>query len=176
VRTNHWVSRCQHLICGHGVSSGAAGAAYLTTQWGDGTTVADQIAAATFNAPTGASLPITVFSGLTLPANVYYLMIFSDPDSEIAWDTTFDTAMANVALGAGVGLNPALLYDRRARRFRRLLRSIVPGNGWRWRPAVSPDNVTSAPEPAALYLSVIGVLGVAAWRLRSANSRKHLSI
>ena len=62
---------------GHGVSSGAAGAAYLTTKWGDGTTVADQIAAATFNAPTGASLPITVFSGLTLPAYVHYLMIFA---------------------------------------------------------------------------------------------------
>jgi hypothetical protein len=97
-------------LVGHGVSSGAA-AAYLTTKWGDGTTVADQIAAVTFNAPTGASLPITVFSGLTLSANVYYLMIFADPGREIAWDTTFDATMANGTLGAGVGLNPALLYD-----------------------------------------------------------------
>lgn len=50
--------------------------AYLTDQIGPGTTIADQIATSTFtvnNAP--QSNEATVFTGLTLPAGTYYLVI-----------------------------------------------------------------------------------------------------
>jgi hypothetical protein len=95
---------------GNGISPTATGTAYLTTSMGGGTTVADQIAITTFSAPAAQSSLISLFSGLTLPANSYYLMIFADPGSEIAWDAT-SPSTATTTLGVGVTLTSPLLYD-----------------------------------------------------------------
>jgi hypothetical protein len=159
---------------GHGVSSAATGTAYLTTSMGIGTTIADQIAATTFSAPTGPSAPIQLFSGLTLPANLYYLMIFADPGSEIAWDAT-SPSTATTTLGAGVSLNPSFLYDG-------LDLAALGGSYAPYPPATDGVgfqdnllmNVTSTPEPASMsLLAVVALAAVVLFRRsgRSGNPR-----
>jgi hypothetical protein len=74
---------------GTGVFSEAAGVAFLTTSFGPGTTVADQIASAPFDAPVGSpSTPILLFSGLDLGAGTHYLTIAADAGDEIGWSAT----------------------------------------------------------------------------------------
>jgi hypothetical protein len=144
----------------YGVSSTATGTAYLTTSMGIGTTIADQIGATRFSVPTGPSSPIPLFSGLTLPANLYYLMIFADPGSEIAWDAT-SPSTATTTLGAGVSLNPSFLYDG-------LDLAALGGSYAPYPPATDGVgfqdnllmNVTSTPEPASMSLLGIIVLAV----------------
>jgi hypothetical protein len=87
---------------GNGTVSTATGTAYLTTLMGPGTTMADEIASAAFSAPAGPSSPISLFSGLNLFAGSYYLMVFADPGSQIAWDATNSPS---TTLGTGVTLN-----------------------------------------------------------------------
>jgi hypothetical protein len=85
-----------------GLGATATGTAYLTTSMGSGTTPADQIAATRLNLPVGPPSVISLFAGLTLPANVYYLIIFADPGSQISWAATNSP---NTILGSGVTLN-----------------------------------------------------------------------
>jgi hypothetical protein len=137
---------------GNGISSTATGAAYLTTSMGDGTTVANQVAITTFTAPAAPSSWISLFSGLTLPPNSYYLMIFADPGSVIAWDAT-SPSTATTTLGAGVTLTSTFLYDG-------LALASLGGPYAPYPPATVGIgfqdnlliNVTSVPEPSPLPL------------------------
>jgi hypothetical protein len=151
---------------GNGVSSTATGTAYLTTRMGSGTTAADQVALRSFNAPSPPSSWISLFSGLTLPANSYYLMIFADPGSVIAWDATSpDTA--TTTLGAGVTLTPSFLYDG----------LLLSGAYAPYPPATDGFgfqdnlliNVTSIPEPSTLTFMAGAVAGLALWRLSNCS-------
>jgi hypothetical protein len=69
-----------------GTGSGTSGTAYLMTQVGPGTTVAEQIATASFSA-TGAQFnPVlnTLFTGLTLGPGNYYLVLSSE--TGLGWE------------------------------------------------------------------------------------------
>jgi hypothetical protein len=61
--------------------------AYLTTDIGPGTTVADQVAFTTVNFA-GSSTVTTVFSGLSLPAGIYYLTLFNPRNTNGGWAST----------------------------------------------------------------------------------------
>ncbi len=62
--------------------------AYLTTDIGPGTTVADEFASTTQNLP-GFGIPLTpIFTGLTLPAGTYYLTLFNSMDTSGGWSST----------------------------------------------------------------------------------------
>ena len=82
----------------------AQGTAYLTTNIGPGTTLADQVAATTFVFPSSGSFFTTLFSGLTLNANTtYYLTIASNSPDQGYWygeDKSTITAAPGVTQGA----------------------------------------------------------------------------
>ena len=79
------VSVTANLSSAPGHSGGAT--AYLTTSLGPGTTVADEIARVTFTLPdfAAASLTVPLFSGLTLPAGHYYLVVTPDTPENGVW-------------------------------------------------------------------------------------------
>jgi hypothetical protein len=84
-----------------GGPANAGGIAYLTTMMGPGTTTADQIATTTFTASATGSI-ISLFSGLNLSPNTYYLLIYADPGTQIGWDETNSPVRT---FGTGVSLN-----------------------------------------------------------------------
>jgi hypothetical protein len=86
----------------NGLPSTVTGTAYLTTMMGTGTTVADQIAVTQFTAPDAPHSTISLFSGLDLAPDTYYLMIFAVPGVQIAWDATNSPISL---FGTGVTLN-----------------------------------------------------------------------
>lgn len=154
-------------IFGNGVTPTAAGTAYLTAE-GPGTTMANEFAVTAFSAPDAPASWIPLFSGLTLGPGTYYVMIFADPGSQIAWIATSpDTA--TVTLGPGVTLTQ--LYDGTNT-------VTYTGSTYAAYPPATDgvgfqDNllidVTSAPEPATLsYLCSAG----AAVLLLSRRSRE----
>jgi hypothetical protein len=158
---------------GNGISSTATGTAYLTTSMGGGTTVADQLAVTAFTAPAAPSSWISLFSGLTLPANSYYLMIFADPGSVIAWDATSPDS-ATTTLGIGVTLTSSFLYDGLA--LVALVGSYAPyppatvGFGFQDNLII---NVTGVPEPSSLTLMAGAALAsLVLWRRSNGAKRK----
>lgn len=85
-----------------GTGSGLSGTAYLMTQIGPGTTVADQLGTATFTA-SGAAFTAqlnTLFTGLTLGPGNYYLVL-SSPDG-LGWEAA--DPGASVVTAPGVSL------------------------------------------------------------------------
>jgi len=91
---------------GTAVFSAAAGVAYLTTSFGPGTTMADQIASAPFDVPFGSpSTNVLLFSGLDLGAGTYFLTIAADAGDEIGWNATNSP---HVTTGAGASVNPGM--------------------------------------------------------------------
>jgi hypothetical protein len=79
------------------------GRAYLTTQIGPGTSVANEIASTNFSFPP-QSTNLTLFSGLQLPAGTYYLSIIGDSPTvgsqwEIGYATNADTGTGVTSLG-----------------------------------------------------------------------------
>jgi len=93
-------------MSGNGVSSPASGTVYLTTSSGPGTTVADEISRRTISVPVGPSSTIALFSGLRLLPATYYVMLFADQGSEIAWSATNSPT---TTLGPGVSLTNLLV-------------------------------------------------------------------
>ncbi|MBV9265894.1 MAG: hypothetical protein JO061_06985, partial [Acidobacteriaceae bacterium] len=91
---------------------GREGVAYLTTQVGPGTTMADEIARSSFFAPSQPA-NVTLFSGLTLPAGTYYLVLGSDaPYVAGGWRDASGVntpPMPSIILDAGVSRNEDLL-------------------------------------------------------------------
>lgn len=72
---------------GNGSTHTAIGTAYLTTRIGPGTTTANQLASVPFSV-TGIDTPVltTLFSGLTLGAGTYYLVLSSPPNESAGWE------------------------------------------------------------------------------------------
>jgi len=85
-----------------GTDSGGSGTAYLMTQIGPGTTVANQIGTATFTAsgPAFTAQLNTLFTGLALGPGNYYLVL-SSPDG-LGWEAA--DAGASVVTAPGVSL------------------------------------------------------------------------
>jgi len=77
-------------VAGHGV-----GTAFLMTKVGPGATAADQVATASFTFPeifVAPSHTVPLFTGLSLPAGHYFLVLTGAPTVGV-WDTTsFDKA------------------------------------------------------------------------------------
>lgn len=81
----------------------AGGTAYLTNSTGPG--AANVVPPATFTLPAGAPetpAPITLFSGLTLPAGTYYLTI-SNGSGNLGWAYVYGGAAENTAAGVTIG-------------------------------------------------------------------------
>jgi len=141
-----------------GSDSGGSGTAYLMTQIGPGTSVADQIGTATFTA-SGLSFTAqlnTLFTGLTLGPGNYYLVL-SSPDG-LGWEAA--DPGASVVTGAGVNLlslnstfpNAPAAYAP-ASDF-----SGALGNNPQFTVTGSP--VSSVPEPGSLALVSAILLGL----------------
>jgi hypothetical protein len=78
--------------------AGITGQAYLTTQIGPGTTVANEIASTNFTFPLQQT-DFVLFEGLHLPAGSYYLSIIGDSALGSCWE---DPPQAIVTTGASV--------------------------------------------------------------------------
>jgi hypothetical protein len=87
----------------------ATGTAYLTTQIGSGTTVAQQIASVPVAVTSTAPVTVTLFSGLTLGPGTYYLSV--NPNSAVrapdnlTWAGIFSGGGATVTTAPGVTAN-----------------------------------------------------------------------
>jgi hypothetical protein len=136
------------------ISCAQGGTAYLTTQIGPGTSVANQIASAPFPS-TPAFTDTNLFSGLTLPAGTYYLVI--NVNTAGGWDTTSSatTTTAPGVSGNGFYVNadtnaypPAETYSANSI----ILLYSVTG--------------TLVPEPSTAIAFLVGggMLGALAWR------------
>ena len=76
------------------------GTAYLMTQIGPGTTVAQQVAIATYSVTSVSPVLTNLFSGLTLGPGSYYLVVTSS--STGGWDTPYTAGPAVVNADVGV--------------------------------------------------------------------------
>ena len=85
-----------------GTGSGTSGTAYLTTQVGPGTTVAEQIATAPFSATGAEFTPTlnTLFTGLTLGPGNYYLVLSAS--TSLGW--AISTGFGSPVTDSGVSL------------------------------------------------------------------------
>ena len=93
-------------IFGSGTFGISSGTAYVTTSFGPGTTVADQIARATFEAPVASpSTTILLFSGLKLRPGTYYVTIAAGNGQEIQWSAT---SHPQVSTASGVTVSPGV--------------------------------------------------------------------
>ena len=87
-------------------SSGTASAtAYLTTQIGPGTTVADEVASTMFTFPLSDTSSFTIFTGLTLPGGTYYLTLGGLTSGAVGAGLWDGTPSPNVATDSGVTRN-----------------------------------------------------------------------
>jgi hypothetical protein len=80
------------------------GTAYLMTQIGPGTTVADQVATANFSATSGGYPPasVTLFNGLTLQPGDYYLVLSDFGESGGGWEIAQFVATTTTAPGVSI--------------------------------------------------------------------------
>jgi hypothetical protein len=136
-----------------GTGSGLSGTAYLMTQIGPGTTVADQLATATFTASGSAYVPQlnTLFTGLTLGPGDYYLVL-SSADG-LGWnDAVRGTAPVTAS---GVSLLSLNYTDSPA--------AYAPAGNFSNALGNDPEfTVTGSPvpEPGSLALFCIAMLGL----------------
>jgi len=137
------------------------GTVYLTTRMGPGTTVADEIARISLsNVPVAGALE-TLFTGLTLGPNTYYLVAASDTGgSGLGWLVGNFTSLA----GPGVTLNLSGSVLELTH-----LAAYSPASDFLIAPPGPPllmfsvtGNPISAPvpEPASLILLMAGLLGL----------------
>jgi hypothetical protein len=128
--------------------SGGTGMAYLTTQIGPGTTLANQVTTASFAFPSASSY-VTILSGLSLGAGTYYLTIEETGVLNGAWlgssSPTVTTAPNVIANGQEVAFynyppayNPADSFSN----YFQPLDYIV--------------GLTPIPEPSAAWLIILG--------------------
>jgi hypothetical protein len=145
--------------------------AYLTTQVGPGTTIADEIAEVTLAYPGLTDQSVTLFQGLSLPAGTYYLSLSSTLSSHIpdGWATTFSP---DVFSDSGVTLNTfqdaiafAGVYPPAQTLF--IPNGVVPNGDIDGE--LLQVTGTVMPEPGSSLLLLAGVLGVLIRRVASRN-------
>jgi PEP-CTERM motif len=142
-----------------GSGSGQSGTAFLMTQIGPGTTVADQIATATFTA-SGSSFTAqlnTLFTGLTLGPGNYYLVLSSPvglgwEDAMAGATTTTAPDVSLLSLNSTFPNPPDALYAP-ASDF-----SSPLGNNPEF--TVTGTPASAVPEPGSLALLCTALLGL----------------
>jgi hypothetical protein len=133
--------------------------AYLTSEIGPGTTLADQIATATVAVPGFGFTFTTLFSDLTLgPGNYFLTLAATDPTNggTVAWGYTTTPADAEVVADTGV----ARLGDYRTSGIPDL--AYPPASGFIGDPSwnglqVTGDAVSQVPEPSTFLLFALGL-------------------
>lgn len=137
------------------------GTVYLTKRIGSGTTVADEIARISLsNVPVAGAIE-TLFTGLTLGPNTYYLVAASDTGgSGLGWLVGNFTSLAGP--GVTIDLSGSVLESTN-------LATYAPASDFSTAPPGPPllmfsvtGNPVSAPvpEPASLALLMAGLLGL----------------
>jgi hypothetical protein len=129
--------------------TGATGVAYLTTRIGSGTTIANQIASASFAFPSTLSLT-PVFSGLNLSAGTYFLIIQQTATGNTGngvWQGTTSPTLTSAAYVTATG--EYWYYGS--------FPSYVPSSTFgRGLTTYYDYTVTSVPEPSATWLILLG--------------------
>jgi hypothetical protein len=145
-------------------NAGDTATAYLTTAAGPGTTTADVVAESTFGLPVFLPLrsapDFTIFTGLTLSAGTYYLIITTPFDSSEARGWRGTSNAPEVTTAPGVTLNPSLLSADTASD-----PNFAPDSNFSISPNTYQFAVFSVPEPSSLVLGCLAVL-TSAWRFR----------
>jgi hypothetical protein len=135
--------------------AGQEGIAYLMTQIGVGTTTASEIARASFSFPSAIST-VTLFSGLTLPAGTYYLVLASSGTQGGGWRDAYDCGSIcsypapTVVVDAGVTRNTDLLAPSGS------VNTYPPASGFQAGNGIHGDpflqySVATVPEPATFF-------------------------
>jgi hypothetical protein len=137
-----------------------AGQVWLTTRVGPGTTPADTIASAAFsNVPFAQTTFTSIFSGLTLGPDTYYLVLSANGASPgLGWGYVFPAAVStapgvttDVLLGNGVAdfppASPGLFQNQYA-----YIAYTITGN--------------PVPEPTTIFLFGTGIACLAGTRIR----------
>lgn len=140
------------------------GTAYLMNQVGPGTTAANEVAAA-FDIADGipASVPFTLFSGLTLGPGTYFLVI--NPTSpSLQWDFGLTLPITTLGTGVTTGAQPDQISS--------LLDPFPPATVFN-QPgqhifSVTGDlvGVAGTPEPASAAIVLAGLCGIGLVRRR----------
>jgi hypothetical protein len=141
--------------------------AFLTNQLGAGTTAANQLASGVISVPLGASPHplLTIFSGLTLGSDTYYLSFFHASGLSAGWD--FDPG-TNVSSDFGSTIIGSFDADPP-------FASYAPASAFELRTfglnffTVTGDPARSVVEPGTLALFGAGLFGLGALRRRKAN-------
>ena len=163
------VSISATLAAAYGTSTGDK--AYLMTQVGPGTTSSEEVASTTFNLPSTSSSPITLFTGLDLGPNTYFLVLASSFNQPAYWTAAIPFS-ATVYTAPGVSRNSDEIANNGA-----CITPCTPP------PPYLPDlsfrtlsgqdlvysvtgDLAGAPEPTTCALLFAGVLVVAGLRKR----------
>jgi hypothetical protein len=151
-----------------------SGIAYLTTQIGNGATAATEIASSTFVFPNPAGGDLNLFSGLSLGAGTYYLVLYSTSSIGGGWLVSADpSAQAIVASGAMIG-SSGYFYDP----------GVSVYGDFPYAPSVpfaptfsneafvfsvsgNPVSQTSTPEPASICLVLLTAIGACSAKFMS---------
>ena len=82
-----------------------SGTATLTNHVGPGTTAANEIASASFTAPSNGFTDQNLFLGLNLTGGTYYLILSANGDNNPFWADTSSSAGGSLTTGQGVSFN-----------------------------------------------------------------------
>jgi len=147
--------------------TGVEGTVYLVNSIGPGTTSANQVAApVSVSGLTGSFGSITLFSGLTLPAGNYYVVLVptntnpmsSSPEGQSSANTVTTTGASVTALGAGVPSSPLAGYPPAS--------SVTLSSGNIDISVTGTQAPNLTPAPSSLILVSIGLVCASLWLAR----------
>lgn len=157
-----------------GPITGVEGTVYLMSQFGTGTTSADEVAPpVSVSGLTASFAPVLLFSGLTLGPGNYYLVLVPVNGSGFSSMTPEGSSFPVDTLGSGVsdlsnGLAPSLLPVSAFPPATYVSLSL-PSNFF---VSITGD-AAPVPEPGGLPLAVGSIFALAFWRHRSRSRRDH---
>ena len=149
-------------------ASGGGGTAYLTTQLGPGTTIAQQIATGTFSDLDDSGHLVTVLSGITLNPGTYYLVLVGGSAiGGATWTSALTPYSITTAPGASVVENH--FYAPSVGAFPPDA-GYVAGNPL----LVFSVSTSPVPEPATAGLVALGALAILRTRARRRQPERRL--